>query len=86
MCSCVCAWFQVSAIKTVCACVRVCFPACEGCVGVRAFVTIREHIQMVPLSVFPGSLVLQVTSKGGIVTFLCVCLDIIERVSRETCV
>lgn len=74
VCVCLVSGFCYKDSVCLCVCVRVCFPACEGYVRVHTFVTIREHIQMVPLSVFPGSLVLQVTSEGGIVTFLCVCV------------
>lgn len=51
----------------------------------RAHVTVREHIQLVPLSVFPGSLILQVVFEGGIDgIFVCVCVGREEKVGRET--
>lgn len=66
-------------------CVCVFFVACERLRTCVAFVTVREHIQLVPLSVFLGSLVLQAVSEGGI-TACYVCVNIIEIAGREASV
>lgn len=52
---------------------------------VRAYITFHEPIQLVPLSVFPGNLVLQAVFEGGIDSIF-ECVDITERIGRETSV
>lgn len=47
-------------VYLLCACV------CEGVCTCEALYTVREHIHPVPLSVFPGSLVLQVVYESDI--------------------